>query len=183
MIVNILISYKEGMKKLLMMACASALLVLAGSCSNKGEKQDSADSASTEVQDTPAVANAKKGAKYLADLQAKDSTVHVTESGLGYKVIKPGEGASPVAESVAQVIYTGKHLDGSQFDSSNGTPVPFPLQRVVPGFSEGIMKMNKGAVYELYIPGQLGYGPDGAPQAGIGPNEMLVFEVELVDFE
>ncbi len=172
------------MKKLLMMACASAILMLLVNCSNKSDKQQEAtDSTSTEVYESPAVANAKKGAKYLADLQAKDSTVHVTESGLGYKVIKQGEGASPNAESVAQVIYTGKHLDGSQFDSSNGSAVPFPLQRVVPGFSEGIMKMNKGAIYELYIPGPLGYGANGAPGAGIGPNEMLVFEVELVDFE
>lgn len=165
-----------------MIACASALLMLTGSCSNKSENQNDSES-NTQVQDSPSVANAKKGANFLKELQASDSTVHVTESGLGYKVIKEGEGASPSAESTAQVVYTGKHLDGTQFDSSNGSAVPFPLQRVVPGFSEGIQLMNKGAVYEFYIPGPLGYGPDGAPQAGIGPNEMLVFEVELVDFE
>lgn len=107
----------------------------------------------------------------------------MTSSGLAYKVITPGKGDSPRTNSNVRVSYIGKHINGEEFDNSNGEVVPFNLGGVISGFREGIALMNKGAVYEFYIPGELAYGEKGQPQGGIAPNELLIFEVELVDFD
>lgn len=79
------------------------------------------------------------------------------------------------------VKYEGRHIDGSVFDDGQGQVQEFPVSRVVPGFSEGLMLMSPGAKYRFYIPGNLGYGERGTGAGGpIGPNETLVFDVELV---
>ena len=130
-----------------------------------------------------AEANAEAGKKYLADLQKKDADVKVTESGLGYKITASGDETRANDTDIVSVVYTGKHLDGSEFDSSHGEPVPFELTRVVPGFTEGLKLIGKGGKATLYIPGELGYGENGQPMAGIEPNEMLVFEVEITNIE
>ena len=77
-------------------------------------------------------------------------------------------------------MYKGMLIDGTEFDSSK-EPVEFPVTGVIAGFSEGLQLMNKGGKAIFYIPGDLGYGVDGAPGAGIGPNSTLIFEVELID--
>lgn len=102
-----------------------------------------------------------------------------TASGLQYRVIEAGEGAQPKATDFALVDYTGRLEDGTVFDSSRGQPVPMPVNGVVPGFSEALQLMNKGATYRVRIPPQLGY-PEGRP--GIPPNSTLEFDVTLVDF-
>lgn len=171
------------MKKSMILACGAALMLAAASCSNnqKTETATSADAAQAPAPASAAVANAKAGAKYLHDLKAKDSTVVITESGLGYRVIKEGNGPKPTANDVALVNYKGTHLDGTVFDANDG--IEFPLGGVIEGFREGLMLMPEGSVYELYIPGNLGYGENGTPDGSIGPNEMLVFELELVDIK
>lgn len=177
---------KKKMKKIFLMLGVAAVAALS-SCNNGGSS--SSESAATVSEDTleaelpaPAEQKAADVDPYIAKLMENDSTVKVTASGLAYKVIKEGNGSRPTESNTAMVKYTGKHTDGSEFDSSRGEAVEFPLQAVVPGFREGIALMPVGSVYELYIPGKLGYGERGIPGT-IAPNELLVFEVELVDFK
>ncbi len=126
--------------------------------------------------------NQEKGEKYLAENKGKEG-VKVTKSGLQYKVIKAGEGNSPKATDIVEVNYEGKLIDGTVFDSSyeRGQPVQFPLNQVIPGWTEGVQLMKKGAKYEFFIPAKLAYGEAGNP--GIEPNSTLIFTVELIDFK
>lgn len=126
--------------------------------------------------------NTEAGAKFLAE-NGKKEGVKTTASGLQYQVITEGTGAKPKASDVVKVHYKGTLLDGKTFDSSydRGEPVVFPLQGVVPGWQEGLQLMTVGSKYKFWIPAKLGYGEAGTPGGPIGPNETLVFEVELQD--
>jgi len=120
------------------------------------------------------------GDKFLAENRKKPGVI-TTPSGLQYEVIKEGSGAKPTIESVVSVNYKGSLLSGKVFDESQpNSPVEFPVGQVIPGWIEGIPLMTVGSKYKFYVPGELGYGPQGNPQGGIGPNEVLVFEVELL---
>lgn len=127
--------------------------------------------------------NADKGKKFLAENKDKDG-VETTDSGLQYKVLEEGEGPSPGESDSVTVHYTGKLIDGTVFDSSRkrGEPVTFPVDAVIPGWTEALQLMKKGAKYELYIPPDLAYGERGAG-AQIGPNETLIFDVELISVD
>ena len=129
-----------------------------------------------------ALANTEEGKAFLAE-NAKKEGVKTTASGLQYQVLTEGKGARPTADDAVRVHYTGKLLDGTVFDDSTeaGEPVEFPLNRVVPGWSEGLQLMTVGSKYKFWIPGELGYGEMGTPGGPIGPNATLVFEVELID--
>lgn len=122
----------------------------------------------------------KENAKVL-EAHGKEEGVHTTASGLQYKIIKEGEGAQPAATDEVTVHYTGKLLDGTVFDSSvnRGEPATFPLNRVIPGWTEGVQLMKEGAKYEFMLPSDLAYGPQGIPNA-IPPHSILIFEVELI---
>lgn len=122
-----------------------------------------------------------KEALFLEE-NAKKANVKTTESGLQYEVVQEGTGAKPSKNSVVKVHYTGTLVDGTVFDSSKdmGEPVEFPLDQVIPGWTEGIQLMNVGSKYKFYIPSNLAYGPNGVPQGGIGPNATLIFDVELI---
>jgi FKBP-type peptidyl-prolyl cis-trans isomerase FklB len=106
-----------------------------------------------------------------------------TSSGLQYKVITEGSGENPSAEDVVEVHYTGKLLDGTVFDSSveRGQPVKFPLNGVIPGWTEGLQLMKPGAKYILYIPSALAYGDRGT--GPIPGGATLIFDVELISVE
>jgi hypothetical protein len=112
-------------------------------------------------------------------LNAYASGVKTTASGLQYKVLTPGTGAHPTDTDVALINYEGKLLDGTTFDKSQ-QPTPMPVKGVVPGFSEGLKLMNKGAKYRFWIPAKLAYGDKGA--GPIPSNAPLVFDVELIEF-
>jgi len=124
--------------------------------------------------------NLEKGQKFLAENKDKEG-VETTDSGLQYKVLEEGDGQTPTAEDSVTVHYTGKLIDGTVFDSSRerGEPVTFPVDAVIPGWTEALQLMKQGAKYELYIPAELAYGERGAG-AQIGPNETLIFDVELI---
>ena len=106
-----------------------------------------------------------------------------TASGLQYRVIKEGEGASPTATDIALVTYTGRLPDGTVFDSNEGrqpTPMPLADGALVKGFTEGLKLMRKGAKYQFRIPPELGYGAEA--QGSIPANSTLEFDVELLEF-
>jgi len=112
----------------------------------------------------------------------KKEGITTTDSGLQYEVLTAGEGDLATPNDTVTVHYTGSLLDGSVFDSSveRGEPATFALNRVIPGWTEGVALMNVGSKYKLYIPSELGYGAQGAG-ADIPPNSTLVFEVELLE--
>lgn len=128
-----------------------------------------------------AAENQKIGEDYLAANKGKPG-VKTTASGLQYKVITAGEGKQPTATSTVSVHYRGTLIDGTEFDSSykRGQPAEFPVNGVIPGWTEALQLMKEGAKWELYIPSGLAYGPRGAG-GSIGPNATLKFEVELLE--
>lgn len=128
-------------------------------------------------------ANLAKSEEFLAETAQRDG-VQVTESGLQYEIVEEGEeGApSPTAEDVVRVHYHGTLIDGTVFDSSvdRGEPVSFPVGGVIDGWVEALQLMSVGDKYILYIPPALAYG-EGGTAGAIGPNEALIFEVELLE--
>ena len=124
--------------------------------------------------------NIKEGETFLAENAKKDGVV-VLESGLQYKILTAGTGAIPTPENTVEVHYKGTLLDGSEFDSSfkRGVPAQFGVTQVIPGWVEALQLMKEGAKWELYVPADLAYGPGGTGGL-IGPNQTLIFEVELL---
>jgi FKBP-type peptidyl-prolyl cis-trans isomerase len=125
--------------------------------------------------------NKAAGAAYLAT-NAKKAGIVTTASGLQYEVLTKGTGTkNPAATDNVTVHYKGTTIDGKEFDSSysRGEPTSFGLNQVIPGWTEGVQLMTEGAKYRFYIPSELAYGANGAGGA-IGPNEALVFDVELI---
>lgn len=123
----------------------------------------------------------EKGEAFLQE-NAKKEGVKTTPSGLQYKVLTEGKGKSPKATDTVTVNYRGTLLNGTEFDSSykRGEPISFPLNRVIPGWTEGVQLMKEGAKYQFYIPANLAYGKQGTPGGPIGPDETLIFDVELI---
>lgn len=109
--------------------------------------------------------------------------VTTTDSGLQYEVLEEGDGQSPGSDARVTVHYTGELIDGTVFDSSRerGEPTTFGLQQVIPGWTEGLQLMSEGDRYRLYIPPELAYGENGPPS--IGPNQALIFDVELIEVQ
>jgi FKBP-type peptidyl-prolyl cis-trans isomerase FklB len=130
-----------------------------------------------------ATKNAAEGEKFLAENKKKDG-VKTTASGLQYKVLKEGSGASPKETDTVVTNYKGTLLDGTEFDSSykRNEPASFPVNRVIKGWTEALQLMKPGAKYQLFIPASLAYGERGAGQL-IGPNATLIFEVELLNIK
>jgi len=122
----------------------------------------------------------EKGKAFLAENATKPG-VQQTPSGLQYKILTPGEGRSPKASDVVRVNYRGTLLNGTEFDSSykRNEPIEFPLNGVIPGWTEGLQLIKEGGKIQLFIPSNLAYGPRGAGGL-IGPDEALIFEVELL---
>lgn len=149
------------------MITISSMGILMMSCSDQstGQQADEVASETMEQQMTTSAAEMME-----------------TASGLKYEVIKEGTGASPEATDMVTVHYEGTLLDGTKFDSSydRGQPAEFPLNRVIAGWTEGVQLMKEGATYKFLIPSALAYGERGTPGGPIGPNEDLIFTVELI---
>jgi FKBP-type peptidyl-prolyl cis-trans isomerase FkpA len=124
--------------------------------------------------------NLAEGQAYLETNQAKEG-VQVTDSGLQYRVLTEGDGVKPSETDTVSVHYSGKLIDGTEFDSSygRGEPVNFPVNGVIAGWTEALQLMPQGSKWELVIPSDLAYGPGG--NGPIPPNAVLVFEVELLE--
>ncbi len=127
--------------------------------------------------------NLDKGQKGLAD-NSKKTGVVTLPSGLQYIIIKEGTGAKPLATETVSVHYHGTLIDGTVFDSSvqRGQPAQFGVSQVIPGWTEALQLMPVGSKWKLWIPANLAYG-ERSPGSPIGPNEMLIFDVELLSIE
>lgn len=142
--------------------------------------------------------NAEEQEAFLAENRTKDGVME-TESGLQYKILEEGTGEIPTPQDTVRVHYTGRLVDGTVFDTSvknvamdEGVynpqrepyePAEFLLGAVIPGWTEGVGLMKEGAKYELYIPSDLAYGKNPRPGGVIQPNDMLIFEVELIEIK
>lgn len=131
-----------------------------------------------------ATENQAAGEAFLAENGAKEGVI-TTDSGLQYKVLTAGEGAKPSATDTVEVHYAGTLLDGTEFDSSykRGSTVSFPVNGVIPGWTEALQLMPVGSKWQLFIPSNLAYGPGGTGGGPIGPNATLIFDVELVSIK
>lgn len=127
--------------------------------------------------------NLKAGETFLAENGKKDGVVTLP-SGLQYKILKKGEGKIPGQEDMVECNYSGRLLDGTEFDSSArvGHPALFKVSGVIPGWQEALKLMPVGSKWQIFIPGKLAYGERGAGRE-IGPNATLVFEVELLNIK
>lgn len=132
-----------------------------------------------------AAKNLEDGKAFLQANKTKEG-VKTTKSGLQYIVLKEGSGATPTRESTVSTHYRGKLIDGTVFDNSyegdqpteDDTPASFGVTQVIKGWTEALQLMKVGAKYRLFLPSELAYGENGPP--GIGPNSVLVFDIELV---
>jgi FKBP-type peptidyl-prolyl cis-trans isomerase len=131
--------------------------------------------------ETDSAENRQAGIDFFEKNKQNPGVISV-ESGLQYEVIIPGDGPKPTVRDTVRVHYRGTLINGNEFDSSysRGQPAEFPLEGVIPGWTEGLQLMNVGSKYRLFIPSDLGYGPQGAGPH-IPPNSALIFEVELLD--
>ncbi len=155
------------------------------------ENEGAATDAEGDSDETPGAAEADKlAAENLAaslaflEENAQREGVTTTASGLQYMVIEegPADGAAPVSTDIVQVHYVGTLRDGVEFDSSRarGAAATFPLNQVIAGWTEGVQLMNEGDQFRFFLPPDLAYGESGTPGGPIGPNEALIFEVELI---
>ena len=140
-------------------------------------KFQTAEKAKTEAS---SAGNIAAGQAFL-EANSKLEGVVTTDSGLQYEVLTAGEGANPKAEDTVRVHYHGTLVDGTVFDSSveRGQPAEFPLNRVIPGWTEGVQLMKVGSKYRFTIPSELAYGQRATGK--IKPNSTLIFDVELLD--
>lgn len=134
----------------------------------------------TEITSTE---NGKEASTFLAENKGKDGVITL-DSGLQYKILNKGEGASPLATDTVTVHYRGTLVNGTEFDSSykRNEPATFPVSGVIKGWTEALQLMQVGSKWQLFLPAELAYGNRGAGR-DIGPNQMLIFEVELLEIK
>ncbi|HEY3699077.1 MAG TPA: FKBP-type peptidyl-prolyl cis-trans isomerase [Spongiibacteraceae bacterium] len=136
-----------------------------------------------EEQKAQGEKNKTASAAFMTE-NGKKEGIKTAASGLQYKIVTEGKGAKPKADDTVEVNYKGTLIDGTEFDSSykRGQPVTFPVNGVIPGWTEALQLMPVGSKFELFIPSDLAYGPGGTGGV-IGPNQALIFEVELLDIK
>jgi FKBP-type peptidyl-prolyl cis-trans isomerase FklB len=129
-------------------------------------------------------ANKKVGEAFLAANKSKEGVTTLPD-GLQYKILTPGNGPKPTAADTVVANYKGTLVNGTEFDSSykRGQPATFPVGQVIKGWTEVLQLMPVGSKWQVYIPSDLAYGPQGPGRGPIGPNETLIFDIELVSIQ
>ncbi len=165
------------MRKLFVIAAAAALLA---ACNQQSASEMAQAASEAEAAKTAEQTAAQKA--YM-DQNAKVKGVVTLPSGVQYRVVREGPpgGAKPGPEDRVAVMYEGKLVDGTVFDSSyeRKEPAVFGVNQVIPGWAEAVQQMKIGDEFEVVIPSALGYGPEGTPS--IPPNSVLIFKLELLD--
>ena len=156
-----------------------AALTLAVGCS-PAPADDGAGAAAESAEQATPKGSFQRGQEFLANNGERPGVV-TTESGLQYEVLASGTGARPGPTDLVTTHYHGTFIDGSVFDSSveRDQPMEFPVDGVIAGWTEALQLMRVGDKWKLYVPSELAYG--GRGNIGIGPHEVLIFEVELID--
>ncbi len=186
------------MRKIFLLVGAAALALAACGKKEEGDTAEAApaetaaaelpDEAKTETElradfERLAAENLAASNAFLEENKARED-VKVTPSGLQYMVLEegPADGATPVSTDLVVVHYVGTLKDGIEFDSSRarGAAAQFRLNGVIPGWTEGLQLMSEGDNFRFFVPPELAYGARGGPGGGIGPNEALIFDVELI---
>lgn len=163
-----------------LISCDAVKKWLGHSSETESASDSSLESNNNSKQVQPVVENRVSAqVEFLKQNKDKEG-VKTTASGLQYKVIKEGAGKSPGPQSMVEVHYQGTLIDGTEFDSSyrRNETAKFPLNQVIPGWTEGVQLMKEGAAYEFYIPSNLAYGNRNLPNIPAG--STLIFKVELV---
>lgn len=130
-----------------------------------------------------ALNNVADGADFVAEAKKADGDIKTTDSGLSYKIFTPGEGASVKDATRLKLRYTEKKIDGTVVSETNENGRTAYLNNLTPGFAEGLKMLSKGGQAIFYVPGDIAYGVNGIPSRKVGPNELLVYEVEVIDVE
>lgn len=142
------------------------------------------DSSASQSNGSSTSMNTVSNGQQFLENNKKEQGVVTLPDGLQYKVLKEGTGPKPTANDTVIVHYSGTLINGNEFDSSykRGQPITFPVRGVIPGWTEALQLMPVGSTWMLYIPSSLAYGANGAPPV-IGPNETLIFKVELLGIQ
>lgn len=165
------------MKKQFILMAAAAMVAALSACGGK-EAQQAEAAAETAPEVTETTDAAPQTASWMPD------SVTVTESGLGIVIENPGDDTRAQMTTPVTLHYRGRLPNGEVFDSSydRNMPATFSPNQVIAGFGEGIRMLGKGGKATLYIPYELGYGTMGTPGGPIGPNQNLIFDIEIIDF-
>ena len=176
---------KSGFDEINAEAFAQAMLAVLNGNDTKIDAQQASNILNSYMQNLKqkkGKANLEKGKAFLANNKSKEGVV-VLPSGLQYKVLKEGPGPKPTLQNKVKCHYEGTLIDGTVFDSSykRGQPIEFDVTGVIKGWTEALQLMTVGSKWQLFIPSNIAYGEGGNPRGGIGPNETLIFDVELIE--
>ncbi|MDE6368983.1 MAG: FKBP-type peptidyl-prolyl cis-trans isomerase [Muribaculaceae bacterium] len=150
---------------------------------NKVQAEQKAREEARIAASPEAKANVAAGEEFLTAAVAADPAIQKSASGLGYKIEAAGEGKAVEGATRLKLKYVEKKIDGTEIVKTNDTGRTTYINNVTPGFAEGLKMLSNGGKAVFYVPGEIAYGVAGIPSRNVGPNEMMVYEVEVIDVE
>jgi FKBP-type peptidyl-prolyl cis-trans isomerase len=176
---------KDGLSSAGMLLSEQEIIVIVSALENEIQKKRmTAEAERIVAANALAEKNKKAGEAFLAENKKKEGVVTL-DSGLQYRILKPGDSKKPSADDTVVCHYRAVLIDGTELDSSykKNKPLDISLKGVIKGWSEAVQLMPVGSKWQLFIPASLAYGEAGAPRSRIGPNSTLIFDVELVSIK